>query len=135
MLAKVAKRMLKEVIKVCKRGSRQAMYADNELKQMLESALVHPDKVAEEERLERERKATAEAEGDRARHGKGVRGNRGAKVWKGIRATVKVFGGINRVHSDEGIFEDHQDESIRSPASRTTSSPMAVRRTASVPFE
>ena len=39
MLAKVAKRMLKSVIKVCNRGARQGMYADSEMRHLLVSPL------------------------------------------------------------------------------------------------
>jgi len=99
------------------------MYQDHELKEMLASALTHPEKVAEEERAASERKAAAEAEAERARSGQGTNPKRGASVWKGIRATVRTFGGINRVHSIEGIEEAHDTM----PLERLTSSPLAQR--------
>jgi len=56
MLAKVAKRMLKSVIKVCKRGARQEMYADSEMKHLLASAAVDPVALmAEEAKVKMER--------------------------------------------------------------------------------
>ena len=85
------------------------MYADNELKEMLASALTHPDKVAEEQRVASERKAAAEA-AELARSGDGTNQKRGASVWKGIRATVRTFGAPkreNRVHSAVIVDEDH----------------------------
>ena len=43
LFARVAKRMLKAVIRVCKRGTRQTMYAtSSELKTLLQSAQVDP---------------------------------------------------------------------------------------------
>ena len=48
MLAKVVKRILKAVIKACKRGERQSMYAYNDVKQLLESAHLDSSKLARE---------------------------------------------------------------------------------------
>ena len=54
MLAKVSKRMLKAVIKVCKRGERQTMYADNDIKHLLESAHLDTNKLARDEAAKKE---------------------------------------------------------------------------------
>ena len=48
VLAKVAKRILKAVIKVCTRGERQSMYADNDVRLLLESAHLDSEKLARE---------------------------------------------------------------------------------------
>ena len=53
MLAKVSKRMLKEVIKVCKRGSRQDMYADNHMKAIMASAMLDKNKLIAQEEVDK----------------------------------------------------------------------------------
>jgi hypothetical protein len=68
MLAKVSKRMLKAVIKVCKRGERQTMYADNDIKHLLESAHLDANtlarfEAAKKEATEKEVKAQKAANG------------------------------------------------------------------------
>ena len=58
LLAKVAKRILKAVIRVCMRGSRQAMYAEAaeslQMQLLLQSAMVNPMQVSEDDVVERE---------------------------------------------------------------------------------
>lgn len=53
-LAKVAKRILKAVIKVCKRGERQTMYAENDMKNLLESAYLDTNKLARDQEAKQE---------------------------------------------------------------------------------
>ena len=53
-LAKVAKRILKAVIKGCKRGERQTMYAENDMKNLLESAYLDTNKLARDQEAKQE---------------------------------------------------------------------------------
>lgn len=94
MLAKVAKRMLKEVVKVCKRGSRQELYADDPMKHLLESANIDGVKLAEEEAAEaaaKEEQAAAEAAAKALKDKPKKK-----KIWTGLRVTVNTFGAPRR---------------------------------------
>ena len=88
MLAKVAKHMLRGVLKVCNRGQRQVMYADSSVRTMLESAKVDEkvlkrQKEAADERAKRAIEKAMDPENQT---------RTAAKRWGGIKMAVNVFG-------------------------------------------
>ena len=88
MLAKVAKHMLRGVLKVCNRGQRQVMYADSSVRTMLESAKV-------DEKVLKRQKEDAEERAKRAIEKAMDPENQtrtAAKRWGGIKMAVNVFG-------------------------------------------
>ena len=87
LLAKVAKRMVKAVIKVCKRGGRQIMYqtVGSNMAALMNSTLLDAQKLADDE-VERTQNLN--------RGGKQSQFQQSKKKWTGIRITVQVFGGF-----------------------------------------
>jgi len=87
LLAKVSKRMLKEVIKVCDRGDRQTYYSysDNKMKHLLESAAVDKDK---EKSYEKEALAKNTKKPN--------------KSWKKMKFSVKISSALGGVKSHGG---------------------------------
>ena len=84
MLAKVAKHMLRGVLKVCNRGQRQVMYADSSVRTMLESAKVDEkvlkrQKEAADERAKRAIEKAMDPENQT---------RTAAKRWGGIKMTI-----------------------------------------------
>jgi len=90
MLAKVAKRILKEVVKVCNRGARQELYVDqnDSIKQLLGSAEMTKDQY---EAAEKEDRMTRTKEAVKAAKSNPVAKNK-TRRWAGIRTTVNIFG-------------------------------------------
>ena len=145
MLAKVAKRMLKEVIKVCKRGARQEMYADSDMRHMLESALVQ--KPTGPNALQRE-KSTAGNTGALGGTGGAVdsgspvaKGARGEKrtasahtsVWKqGVRATAWLVGGMKTSEGHSDGSDQGGPTQAQSTHGNSSSSGKSIRRTSSL---
>ena len=88
MLAKVAKHMLRGVLKVCNRGQRQVMYADSSVRTMLESAKVDEKvlKRQKEDADERAKRAIEKAMDPENQT------RTAAKRWGGIKMAVNVFG-------------------------------------------
>ena len=120
MLAKVAKRMVKAVIKVCKRGSRQGMYDDSDLKHMLESTLLDKEKLAKDQILHDEMAATA-AKAAIAKAATSPVKKR--NVWKGIRVVTRMGMGPQRTNS---MIAMPRRDSVTE--SRTTSAASMPRR-------
>ena len=88
MLAKVAKHMLRGVVKVCNRGQRQVMYADSSVRTMLESAKVDEKVLKRQEEAADERaKRAIEKAMDPENQTRTA-----AKRWGGIKMAVNVFG-------------------------------------------
>ena len=88
MLAKVAKHMLRGVLKVCNRGQRQVMYADSSVRTMLESAKVDEKVLKRQEEAADERaKRAIEKAMDPENQTRTA-----AKRWGGIKMAVNVFG-------------------------------------------
>jgi hypothetical protein len=151
MLAKVAKRMLKEVIKVCKRGARQEMYADSDMRHMLESALVQkptgPNAVQREKSTAGNAGALGGTGGAVDKSGSPVaKGARGEKrtssaqtsVWKqGVRATAWLVGGMktSEGHSDGsdqgGPTQAQSTHGLSSPLSKSVQRTSSLQRSSS----
>lgn len=109
-LAKVAKRMLKEVLKVCARGQRQELYADSTMKRMMASALL------DQQVLEREQAEAAARSADvlaRTRSKASLKST-GSMRWGGLKMAVNVFG-MKRVSSigEEEEKRQRQDFEIQ----------------------
>jgi hypothetical protein len=87
LLAKVAKRMVKAVIKVCKRGGRQIMYqtVGSNMAALMNSTLLDAQKLADDE-VQRTQNLNRSENQSQFQKSK--------KKWTGIRTTVKVFGGF-----------------------------------------
>jgi hypothetical protein len=107
MLAKVTKRMLKQVIKVCKRGARQEMYADSDMRHMLESALVPAPRQTGPGKADTKQASTLQASSPIAVTEDGQK--RASSIWRGLRATVRVFGGGVRSGGDSVDHSDQDD--------------------------
>jgi len=87
LLAKVTKRMVKAVIKVCKRGGRQILYetGGSHMAALMHSTLLDAQKLADDEV---QRTQNLDRSGNQSQFQKSK------KKWTGIRTTVKVFGGF-----------------------------------------
>lgn len=100
MLAKVARRTLKEVVKVCKRGSRQDMYCaslDSEMKNLMQSTQMDATKLAhdEEDAKIAAQKAAEIADAEAAeREAKHAKAAKKMRSWGGLRTVVNTFGGL-----------------------------------------
>ena len=94
LLAKVSKRMLKEVIKVCKRGSRQDMYADNHMKAIMASAMLDKNKLAQQD-AGTGKEAALKRE---VLHIQGPQG-RGSRKWVALRGAIKISASLSRTSS------------------------------------
>ena len=129
MLAKVAKRMLKEVVKVCQRGSRQELYADDPMKHLLESANIDALKLAEEEAAEaaaKEEQAAAEAAAKALKD----KPKKKKKIWTGLRVTVNTFGAPRRAPTAPA---PSIARSASGPGPTADDSPSALLKTQSMP--
>lgn len=128
MLAKVAKRMVKSVIKVCKRGGRQSLYdaAGGNMKALLDSTLLDSSKLADDE--DRRKKAVDQVKGGQSPMSKSRR------KWTGIRTTVKVFGGFSgkRPGNEAGVgVEQSSDHHQQQAAPKVTRALSLFQRGAS----
>jgi len=105
LLSKVSKRMLKQVIRVCKRGSRQEMYSDNSIKQMLSSALMpSTTRTLDAGESATETKETKKADSmSKASEAPSPGARRGLRMMRGIRTAIKTFG---RTRSIEDVALD-----------------------------
>lgn len=116
MLAKVAKRMVKSVIKVCKRGGRQTLYAASagSMKALLDSTLLDSSKLADDEATRKKKAMTM--------IGSQSPVSKSKRKWTGIRTTVKVFGGFGgRKPEDAGEASSSGQEQTLSKMTRTLS--------------
>ena len=107
MLSKTAKRMLKQVVQVCQRGSRQDLYADDPMKHLMQSANMDPSKLAAEEEAEVAAKEAAAAAEAAAKE----RPAKKKKIWTGLRVTVNTFGGFGRMSSGMPNGASSEEES------------------------
>jgi hypothetical protein len=111
LLAKVSKRMLKEVIKVCKRGSRQDMYADNHMKTIMASAMLDKNKLIAQEEEEKVREEALR------RELQPVSQDKPSRTWKAIRGVFHFAAGSR---SPQDLFPEKGADRIQDSPLATT---------------